>query len=69
MPDLFMCWLGFVAGGLIAGHARWGRRWMIDGTRGIVAVYASLWRALRRKSPIMRTRLRLSGCGWAGFRR
>lgn len=34
---------------LILGHVAFGRRWMIDGTRGIVAAWADMYRWARRK--------------------
>lgn len=48
MPDP----VGFLISWLIlgvAGHLYFGPRWAIDGTRDIIAVYARLWRAVRRR--------------------
>lgn len=45
MDALTNTWIAFTITGLILGHAVWGRRWMFDGTRGILSAYARLYRA------------------------
>jgi hypothetical protein len=43
----FYIWL--IAGLFVAGHLVWGPRWMLDGTRGIWAVYADLFSRRTRR--------------------
>lgn len=49
MNESLVWLLSAAAAGLTIGHIAFGRRWMLDSTRDIAAVYVRLWRKVRSR--------------------